>query len=474
MLGVCEIVDFPRFPPPTTRGIPVLFPALASYTLIEKNRMMNRLVLIGLLSISGVNICAAADAVELPEGAMAIFNGENLEGWHGMAHFSPYELQAMSEEDRAAKRAEDMKDLTEHWTIENAELVNDGHGVYATTDRDYGDLEFWIDYKTVPLADSGLYMRGTPQVQIWDSTEEAKWKIGGDKGSGGLWNNSPGAPGKDPSLLADKPFGEWNRFHVLQVGSRTSVTLNDKLVVDHATMENYWDRTKPLPRTGPIQLQTHGGEIRWRNIAVREIPAEEANKYLASKNAEGFESIFNGTDLKGWSGASDSYEVRNGAIVGKAGQGGTLFTDEEYGDFVVRMEFKLPAGGNNGLAIRYPGEGNAAYDGMCELQVLDSEHPKYAELDDRQHHGSIYGLVAAARGYLRPVGKWNFQEVTVRGSTIKVELNGAVILDADVSKVTETMKDSEHPGKDRTKGHFGFAGHNDPVEFRNIEIKRLD
>ncbi|NOY29758.1 MAG: DUF1080 domain-containing protein, partial [Planctomycetes bacterium] len=274
--------------------------------------------------------------------------------------------------------------------------------------------------------------------------------------------------------LADKPFGEWNRFHVVQVGGRTTVTFNDKLVVDHATMENYWDRTKPLPRTGPIQLQTHGGEIRWRNIAVREIPAEEANRYLASKNAEGFESVFNGEDLEGWSGSVENYEVKNGAILCKPGHGGTLFTDQEYGDFVVRLEFKLSPGGNNGLAIRYPGEGNCAYEGMCELQVLDSEHAKYAELDDRQYHGSIYGIVPAARGYLRPTGEWNFQEVTVRGSTIRVELNGAVILDADVSKVTETMKDTEHPGRNRTSGHFGFAGHNDPVEFRNIEIKRLD
>jgi len=436
--------------------------------------MIHRFVLIGLLAISGVSVSSASDAIKIPAGATAIFNGKNFEGWHGMSHFSPYDLQAMSKEERAAKRATDMEDLKKHWTVENGELVNDGHGVYATTDHDYGDIELWIDYKTVPLADSGIYLRGTPQVQIWDSTEERKWKIGGDKGSGGLWNNSPGAPGKDPLVLADKPFGQWNSFHIVQVGGRTTVTFNDKLVVDHATMENYWDRTKPLPRTGPIQLQTHGGEIRWRNIAVREIPAEEANKYLASKNADGFEPIFNGKDLQGWGGALDSYEVRNGAIVGKTGQGGVLFTDAEYGDFIVRLEFKLPPSGNNGLAIRYPGKGRAAYDGMCELQVLDSEHPKYADLDARQYHGSIYGMVPAARCYLRPVGEWNFQEVTVRGSTIKVELNGAVIVDADVSKVTEMMADTEHPGKDRTTGHFGFAGHNDPVEFRHIEIKRLD
>ncbi len=438
--------------------------------------MISRLKLIALLVASTTCLCSPAEAVEVPDNATAIFNGNNLEGWHGMSHFSPYKLLAMSKEDRAEKRATDLEDLKKHWTIENGELVNDGHGVFATTDQNFGDLELWIDYKTVPLADSGIYLRGSPQVQIWDSTEEAKWKIGGDKGSGGLWNNSPGAPGKDPSQLADKPFGEWNRFHIVQVGSRTTVTLNDKLVVDYAIMENYWDRTKPLPRTGPIQLQTHGGEIRWRNMAAREFSAEEANSYLASKNAEGYESIFNGENLEGWSGDVEAYEVREGVIacVCKPGHGGNIYTDQEYTNFAIRLEFKLPPGGNNGLAIRYPGKGDASKKGMCELQVLDSEHPKYADLDDRQYHGSIYGMIPAARGYLRPTGEWNFQEVTVRGSTIKVELNGVVILDGDVSKVTEFMGDSKYPGKNRASGHFGFAGHGDPVEFRNIKIKQLD
>ena len=150
-----------------------------------------------------------------------------------------------------------------------------------------------------------------------------------------------------------------------------------------------------------------------------------------------------------------------------------LLTDKQYANFIVRLEFRLPPGGNNGLLIRSPGEGSGAYDAMAELQVLDSEHPKYKSLDDRQYHGSAYGMVPAHRGYLRDAGEWNFQQVTVDGSTIKVELNGNVILDTDLANVTEFMDDRPHPGKDRTKGYFGFAGHNDPVEFRNIAIKEL-
>ena len=139
----------------------------------------------------------------------------------------------------------------------------------------------------------------------------------------------------------------------------------------------------------------------------------------------------------------------------------------------MRLEFKLPPGGNNGLAIRYPGSGNPAHDGMTELQVLDNTADKYSTLDPRQYHGSIYGQVAAHRGYLRPVGEWNYQEVTVEGSTIVVELNGTIIMKADVSDISEFMGNTSHPGKDLQKGHFGFAGHNDPVMFRNIAIRPM-
>lgn len=422
-------------------------------------------------------VCCPASGQEQnspPPGFKALFNGQDLAGWHGLGHFDPRQLAAMSEDERNKKHAADMEDVRKHWRVENGELVNDGRGVYLTTDAEVRDFEFWIDYKTVALADSGIYLKATPQVQIWDYTKEGgKWNIGADKGSGGLWNNSPGAPGKDPLVLADKPFGEWNRLHIIQVGARTTVFLNDKLVVDHAILENFWDRSRPLFPKGPLQLQTHGGEIRWRNVFLKELSAEEANAVLRSHGREGFAAIFNGQDFTGWAGPIDNYEVKDGAVLCKPGKGGTIYTSDTFDDFVVRLEIRLPPAGNNGLAIRYPGAGDTAYVGMCELQVLDSEHPVYAKLDARQYHGSAYGMTAAHRGYLRPTGEWNFQEVTVQGSTLKVELNGTVILNTDLSKVTEYMANHPHPGKDRTSGHFGFAGHSDPVQFRSIAIKRI-
>jgi len=408
-----------------------------------------------------------------PKGFVALFNGKDLSGWRGGDTFDHRKLLDLPEDKRAEQIAKWTKTMNEHWRAENHELINDGQGAYATTEKDYGDFELLLEYKTVPKADSGIYLRGVPQVQIWDSTEEAKFNIGANKGSGGLWNNSPGAPGKDPLVLADKAFGEWNKFRILMVGSRVSIWLNGKLVVDHAILENYYDRKKPVPAKGPIQLQTHGGEIRWRDVFVREIPAAEANHILRGKAGDGFKSVFSGRDLEDWAGPLDNYEIKDGALVCKPGKGGTIYTKQEYSDFAAQLEFKLPSGGNNGLAIRYPGQGDTAYVGMCELQVLDDSTTKYGKLDPRQYHGSAYGMVASHRGYQRPVGEWNHQVVTVQGSTIKVELNGTLILDTDLGKVTEFMANTPHPGKDRPAGHFGFAGHNDPVQFRDVSIKTL-
>jgi hypothetical protein len=230
----------------------------------------------------------------------------------------------------------------------------------------------------------------------------------------------------------------------------------------------------PLYVQGPIQLQTHGGEIRWKDIEVRRIGSDEANAILASKSSDGFEPIFDGKTLAGWKGAVDDYEVVDGAIQCRKGRGGNLFTEDEYSRYVVRVEFQLPPGGNNGFAIHYSGKGNPAHDGMTELQVLDHDHPKYGKLDPRQAHGSAYGMVAAKKGFLREIGQWNFQEMTIDGSKVKVELNGFVILDADLAEVTEFMGNQNHPGVGRRSGHFGFAGHSDPVRFRNLSIRKMD
>src|SRR5262249_35882564 len=194
-------------------------------------------------------------------------------------------------------------------------------------------------------------------------TQEGRtWDTGATRGDGGRFHNTKGSPGRVPLVHADKPFGEWNSFRILQVGERTTVYLNGKLVVDHARLENYWNRKLPLRKQGPIQLQTHGGEIRWRNMFIREIPAKEANEILRKHGADGFRDVFNGKDLTGWDGPLDTVEVKDGAIVNKLKKAGNIYTKEEFGDFTARVEYKLPPGGNNGLAIRYPGKGRPSAD----------------------------------------------------------------------------------------------------------------
>jgi hypothetical protein len=445
--------------------------------------MKNRVTVISVLwiMILGASIpLSHTYAMQVPEGFTALFNGKNLDGWYGHGTKDPQTLWDMTPEELKAHKEKTREDILQHWTAENGELVNDGKGLYATTDKDYGDFELLVDYKTVALADSGIYLRGCPQVQIWDTTEAGgKHGIGADKGSGGLWNNAKGSAGKDPSKLMDKPFGQWNSFRIIMVGSRVTIWMNGERIVDHAVMHNYFNRKRPIYPTGPIQLQTHGGEIRWRNVFIREIDAVEANRILRKGGPERrgrnrkFTKIFNGKDMEGWTGDQiDKIEVKRNQLFSEHG---TIYTEKTYSDFVVRFDFKLPPGGNNGLAIRYPG-GNVdtAYHGMCELQVLDNTAAKYAKLKPQQYHGSVYGMVAAQRGYLREAGQWNFQEVQVQGSTIKVELNGTVIVDADLSKLDPaTFMSSRFKVHGHASGHFGFAGHGDPVAYRNIQIKEL-
>ena len=288
-----------------------------------------------------------------PPGYVPLFNGKNLEGWWGAKTEDPDKWMNLSVDEFQKKWAASQLDIQKHWSVENGELVNDGHGLFLTTEKNYGDFELQLEYKTVAGADSGIYLRGVPQIQIWDTTKDGgKWKLGADKGSGGLWNNGPaGSPGRDPLVKADKPFGEWNKFHITMRGNLVTVLLNDKLVVDEAPLINYWDRKtpiekrKPLRSMGPIQLQTHGGEIRWRNIYLKELslsccdPGDEV----------GYVSIFNGKNFDGWKGPVVNYEVKNGSITCLKGKGGTIYTERKYKDFSVKLEFKLPAGGNNGL-----------------------------------------------------------------------------------------------------------------------------
>lgn len=192
--------------------------------------------------------------------------------------------------------------------------------------------------------------------------------------------------------------------------------------------------------------------------------------------AEEFVDLFDGKSLSGWTGSLESYKVEEGAIVCVQGSAGNLLSEKEYGNFVLQFDFQLTAGANNGLGIRCPNsaKGNLHLDGI-ELQILDDSAEKYATLKPYQYHGSVYGLVPAKRGSLKPVGEWNHQEVVVENDHIKVTLNGTVIVDAKLTEATKngTMDGAEHPGLKREKGHIGFLGHGDRIAIKNVKIREL-
>ena len=410
-----------------------------------------------------------------PEGFTALFNGKDLTGWKGLLK-GPYDNPAK----RATLTPDKLKELQKeaddnmraNWKVEDGALVFSGKGRSLCTAKDYGDFEMLVDWKILKNGDSGIYLRGAPQVQIWDTD-----RPNAGVGSGGLYNNQKN-PSK-PTKKADKPVEQWNTFRIIMIGELVTVLLNGELVVDNVVMENYWERDKPIYPTGQIELQNHGNTLYFRNIFIREIPREKGTNTLTKREKKmGFKLMFNGEDLTGWEGNKKSYFVENGTIVidPKRSGNGDLFTAEEYGDFVMRFEFRLTPGANNGLAIRVPFGGHAAYQGM-ELQILDHDSPRYRGwLKDYQHHGSIYGVVPAKTGYLKPVGEWNVQQVRAKGKKIKIKLNGATIVDADIEKAStpKTIDGKDHPGLLREKGRIGFAGHGDRVEFRNLRIKSLD
>ena len=216
-----------------------------------------------------------------------------------------------------------------------------------------------------------------------------------------------------------------------------------------------------------MNRQTFAAVIVMLSMAVGVFGAPKADE-------EGFVSLFNGKDLTGWVGSVKGYGAADGVMFCK--RGGNLYTEKEYGDFILKFDFKFPPGANNGLGIRAPLKGNAAYAGM-ELQILDNTAKQYAKLRPVQYHGSIYDVVAAKRGFLKKPGEWNTQEVRAIGPKITVILNGTTIVDADLDKICKeggAKLVKRHPGLKNKKGHIGWLGHGARVEFRNIRIKPMD
>ena len=240
--------------------------------------MNRRLIMIAAVVLAAATVAALAQDRPLntpPAGFTSLFNGKDLGGWAGrQGTYSPYEQAKLTPEQLAAKKAEWNADRDKHWRVDTAkgEIVSDGQGVHLATERDYADFELYVDWLMVsPNGDSGIYLRSFPQVQIWDPANPKEAANGADKGSGALWNNNPDNPGKWPLVKADNPIGQWNTLRIQMRGTRVSIWLNGKQTVDNQVLDNFFDRTKPILPRGQIELQTHGSEIRFRNIYIKEL-----------------------------------------------------------------------------------------------------------------------------------------------------------------------------------------------------------
>src|SRR5579863_4592924 len=244
---------------------------------------------LGLLAAAGSAFSQAGPLNRAPEGFTALFNGKDLSGWRGrQPNYDPQAEAALSKEELAAKQAQWNAERDLHWSVDAAkgEIVSDGKSPHLATAKDFGDFEMYVDWLMVSHnGDSGIYLRSYPQVQIWDPDNPREARNGAPRGSGALWNNNADNPGKWPLVKADNPVGQWNTFHIKMIGSRVWVWFNDKLTVDGQVLDNFYDKTlKDLPAPyehpvpilprGPIELQTHGSEIRFRNIYLREIPTD--------------------------------------------------------------------------------------------------------------------------------------------------------------------------------------------------------
>ncbi len=403
------------------------------------------------------HFAAQAESNQPPAGFVALFNGKDLSGWKGLVE-SPVKRAQMNAEEMQRAQAKADSIMNAHWRVlDNGVLYFEGKGYQnLCTASDYGDFELLCDWKIEPNGDSGLYLRGVPQVQIWDPVQ---WKIG----SGGLYNNQKYA--SKPVQIADRPTGEWNTFRIIMIAEHVTVYLNDVLVVDNVPLENYWQRESPLDATGQIELQAHNSPLYFKNIFIREIPRP---KKLFSG------VLFNGKDLSGWQiigGKAGTWKVENEILYTEGEGGGWLSTTREFENFKLELDFRLPPAGNSGVFLRAPHEGDPAYTGM-EVQVLDDYAAKYAQLKPWQYCGSVYAVQAPSERASKPANEWQHYEIICNGPRVQVTLNGKKIVDTNL--IEHMDKESSHPGLKRRKGFIGLQNHSTRVEYRNIVLEELD
>jgi hypothetical protein len=345
---------------------------------------------VGVCMVSLFATCALAADNVAPPGFVALFNGKDLTGWKGLVANPPKRAKMAPEElAESQKKADD--DMRAHWSVEDGVLIFDGkklEGYNLCAAKDYGNFEMYVDWKIDAGGDSGIYLRGSPQVQIWDPSSKPAAGVG----SGGLYNNQKNP--KDPSVKADKPIGEWNTFHIKMVGDKVTVWLNDQLVVDNVTLENYWERNKPIYPVGQIELQSHSSKLNFKNIYIKELPPE--NSQAQSSEPADLPKAFIDGSGPGWVALGeadfqnvncypDTFTWKDDVCDCTGKPVGVERTKKVYTNFeMVAQWMHLRSGGNSGIFVwadpaTIDSTPTGKYPKALELQVLDHGYTEQYE-----------------------------------------------------------------------------------------------
>jgi len=418
----------------------------------------------------------------VPSGFTPLFNGVDLTGWRGRPHLDPAVELAMAPEERGAKQAEWNADLARHWSVEGGEIVSDGQGVFLTTTRDYADFELHLEWSLPqPCADSGIYLRGNPQVQIWDPDCQRDFKHGSDKGSGGLWNNAADSAGRFPLVRADAPTGQWNTMRIRMQGDRVSVTLNGRLVVDDAPLANFFAREQPIPATGPIQIQTHGAPMRVRNVCIRELTTlEGSGPGWRDLGADDFENVNGEPGTWTWTGGVAHCTGR---------PVGVIRTKKQVKNLELSLEWRhLTAGGNSGVFLWAPPAvlenlpPGRLPPGGIEVQVLDHGYTAQYEASSGKKadwfttDGDVFPVGSSdmkpfaptAPGgkrsfprarHVRGTPDWNHYYVRAIDGEVRLWVNGHEVSGGNDCRPAEGFLCLESEGA--------------PVEFRRLRVREL-
>ena len=442
--------------------------------------LIQNVLVVGMVWMAVGPTCYAEEALEA--GFTRLFNGRDLSGWRGRPHLDPRADREGTPQQQQARQAQHNQDMAAHWTVSNGVIVSDGQGVFLTTEKDYGDFEILIEWMLPSsCADSGIYLRGNPQVQIWDPDCERDFKHGCQKGSCGLWNNPAESAGKFPLVKADKPTGQWNATRIVMQGDQVTVVLNGQLVVNNQSLANFFDKDKPLPARGPIQIQTHGAPMHVRNISIRELSTLDGS-------GPGWRSLGE-ADFINVNCLPDTWSWKDGSVHCTGQPVGVIRTKEPVKNLEMSVQWRhLSAGGNSGVFFWAPAsvlesiKPGQLPPGGIEVQVLDHGYTEQYEKSTNKKadwfttDGDVFPVGSSTMKPFSPVAPDGIRSFpTARHSRGTPEWNHYYIR-AINGEIRLWVNGNEVSGGSACTPSAGFLcleSEGAPVEFRQIRIREV-